>query len=178
MQSAGCHQVLIGFEVLDNDMLRAMDKDVTVAACADAVRAAHASGIAVIGLFMVGVPGTTPASVYATVEHAQEQEVDVAVFSLYRPPPGSSAYLAMGWGPVEYMASFRKQTEAVHVPVGWDDRAHVERVFRDAFRLFYLDRRFLVRTARRAVQDRVLLRGMAQGALALADQFRGALLRR
>ncbi len=177
MKSAGCHQVLIGLETLDNDMLRAMDKDLTVAMSADALRAAHAVGMAVIGLFMVGVPGTTPESVYATVEHALEQQVDVAVFALYRPPPTSPAFDELGWGPAEYIESFRKQTEAVHVPAGWHSKEYIEKVFADVFRRFYLDRRFLSWTAKRALADPVLLKSMFHGALALADQFRPDLRR-
>jgi anaerobic magnesium-protoporphyrin IX monomethyl ester cyclase len=178
MKAAGCHQVLIGLEVLDNAMLQAMDKDLTVAMSAAAIRAAHTAGIAVIGLFMVGVPGTTPESIYATVEHALQQQVDVAVFSIYRPPPGSPAYAELDWGPNEYIGSFVGQTEAVHVPDGWRDKACVEKVFRDAFRLFYLDRRFILHTARRALSDHILFRGALQGAMALADQFRPRLSKR
>jgi radical SAM superfamily enzyme YgiQ (UPF0313 family) len=172
MKAAGCHQVLIGLETLDNDMLRAMDKDLTVAMSADALRAAHSAGIAVIGLFMVGVPGTTPESVYATIEHALQQQVDIAVFALYRPPPTSPAFEELSWGPPEYIESFVKQTEAVHVPPGWHDKEYVEKVMRDTFFRFYLDRRFLLYTAKRVLRDPVLLKSMFSGAMTLADQFR------
>ena len=172
MRAAGCHQVLIGMEVLDNDTLKALNKDLTVASCGEAVRAAHSADLTVIGLFMAGLPNTTPESVYTTVEHAQQQKVDVAVFSLYRPPPGSPAYEELGWGPREYMECFKKQREAVYVPEGWDDLAHVERVFGEAYRRFYLDRRFIKRAAQKALADPIMAKNVMKGAVTLADQFR------
>jgi anaerobic magnesium-protoporphyrin IX monomethyl ester cyclase len=172
MKAAGCHQVLIGMEVLDNDMLRNLGKDLTVASCAEAMRAAHSVDITVIGLFMCGIPDSTPESVYTTVEHALQQEVDVAVFSLYRPPPGTEAFDALGWGPREYMDCFKKQKEAVYVPEGWRDLKHVEQVFSDAYRRFYLDPRFIKRAAKRALSDPILAKNIVRGALTLADQFR------
>ncbi len=175
MKAAGCHQVLIGMEVLDNDMLRALSKDLTVASSAEAVRAAHSADIGVIGLFMAGIPNSTPGSVLSTVEHALQQQVDVAVFSLYRPPPGSEAYDALGWGPREYMDCFKKQKEAVYVPEGWRDLRHVEQVYAEAYRRFYTDPRFVKRALKRAFADPVLLKNMAKGALTLADQFRPTL---
>ena len=172
MKAAGCHQVLIGMEVLDNEALRALKKDLTVGSCGAAVRAAHSAGISVIGLFMCGIPNTSPKSVYRTVEHALQQEIDVAVFSLYRPPPGSPEYAELNWGPEDYINCFKKQKDAVYVPEGWGDLKTVEDVFRDAYRRFYLDPRFLKRTAKRACADPILAKNIVKGALTLADQFR------
>ena len=177
MKSAGCHQILIGMEVLDNAALEALRKDLTIASCGEAVRAAHSAGLSVIGLFMCGIPATSPASVYETVEIALEQEVDVAVFSLYRPPPMSPEYAELDWGPEEYIDCFKKQKEAVYVPQGWTDLAEVEAVFAQAYRLFYLDRRFVKRAAQKAFSDPILARNIAHGALTLADQFRPDWLR-
>ena len=175
MKAAGCHQVLIGMEVLDNEALRRLKKDLSVASCGAAVRAAHQAGISVIGLFMCGVPHTSPESVFNTVEHALQQEVDVAVFSLYRPPPGSPEYTELGWGPQDYIDCFKEQREAVYVPDGWGDLETVERVLSTAYRKFYLDPRFIKHTAKRAASDPVLAKNIVQGALTLADQFRPSL---
>lgn len=172
MKAAGCHQVLIGMEVLDNEVLRLLQKDLSVASCGAAVRAAHSAGISVIGLFMCGVPHTSPESVYQTVEHALQQKVDIAVFSLYRPPPGSPEYETLGWGAQEYIECFKDQREAVYVPDGWEDLEMVEQVLRNAYRKFYLDPRFLKHTAKRAAADPLLARNIVRGALTLADQFR------
>ncbi len=176
MASAGCHQVLIGMEVLDNDILKALNKDLTVASCGEAVRAAHSAGIGVIGLFMCGVPGTTPKSVHDSVQQALAQEVDVAVWSLYRPLPGTPTWDELGWGPEEYIDGFKLQKEAVYVPPTFRDKRHVEDTFREAYREFYLDPRFIGRAVRRVATDRVFARNVLQGALALADQFRPGFL--
>lgn len=175
MKAAGCHQVLIGIEVLDNETLRSLNKDLTVASSAAAVRAAHSAGLGVIGLFMCGLPHTEPESVYRTVEHALQQEFDVAVFSLYRPPPGSPEYEELGWGPEDYIECFKKQREAVYIPEGWGSFREVEKVFRSAYRKFYLDPRFMKRAAKRAAADPVLAKNIVKGALTLADQFRPSL---
>ncbi|HCP46105.1 MAG TPA: hypothetical protein DIU15_08695 [Deltaproteobacteria bacterium] len=172
MKSAGCHQVLMGMEVLDNDILRQLTKDLTVASCGEAVRAAHKAGVWVIGLFMVGVPGTNPQSVWNTVEHALSQEVDVAVFSLYRPPPGSPAFEALGWGPEEYIESFKLQKQAVYTPEDYRSLVEVEETFRAAYRNFYLNPRFIKRAAQKALSDPILAKQVLRGAVTLADQFR------
>lgn len=177
MAAAGCHQVLIGMEVLDNDALKTLSKDLTVASCAEAVRAAHSAGISVIGLFMCGVPGTSPRHVEDSVEHALAQRVDVAVWSLYRPLPGTPTWDALGWGPEEYIDGFKLQKEAVFVPETFRDKRHVEATFQRAYRQFYLDRRFIEHTLTRTVRDPYLLRQVWNGAMTLADQFRPRLLR-
>jgi len=175
MKAAGCHQVLMGIEVLDNDMLVELNKDLTIDSCHEAVRAAHSAGILVVGLFMVGVPKSSPQQVRATVAEAQRQEVDVAVFSLYRPPPGTPTFDELGWGPEEFIQSFKLQKEAVYVPDGYRDLDEVEKAFKEAYRRFYLDPRFMKRAAQKVFSDTVLARNIARGALTLADQFRPSL---
>ncbi len=172
MAAAGCHQVLIGMEVLDNEMLRDLNKDLTVASAGAAVRAAHRAGIDVIGLFMVGVPGTTPDSVDVTVKNALAHGLDVAVFSLYRPPPGSPAWEELGWTPDDYIDCFKLQKQAVFVPPGWRSKGFVEQTYRDAYRAFYLNPGFIKQTAKRMFADPVKARNVAKAAITLADQFR------
>jgi anaerobic magnesium-protoporphyrin IX monomethyl ester cyclase len=172
MKAAGCHQVLIGMEVLDNAALVRLRKDLTIESCGEAVRAAHSAGLSVIGLFMCGIPNTSPDSVFETVRIALEQEVDVAVFSLYRPPPGSPEYAELDWGPEDYIDCFKKQKDAVYLPQGWTDLQQVEDVFAQAYRRFYLDPGFMKRAAQKAFSDPILARNIAKGALTLADQFR------
>lgn len=178
MKAAGCHSVLIGMEVLDNQTLVELQKDLTIDSCGAAVKAAHSAGLMVIGLFMAGIPNTTPDSIHQTVKIALEQEVDVAVFSLYRPPPGSPEYAELGWGPEDYIDCFKKQKEAVYLPKeGWRDLQHVEEMFATAYRSFYLDPGFMMRAAKQFFSDPVLARNITKGALTLADQFRPDFLR-
>jgi len=175
MKAAGCHQVLMGIEVLDDSMLVDLNKDLTIESCHEAVQAAHSAGIWVVGLFMVGVPGSSPKQVRATVAEALHQKVDVAVFSLYRPPPGSPAFEELGWGPEEFIQSFKLQKQAVYVPDGYRDLREVEALFKEAYRSFYLDPRFMKRAAQKVFSDTVLAKNIAKGALTLADQFRPSL---
>tara|TARA_Y100001968_G_scaffold281009_1_gene277996 strand:- start:2313 stop:3752 length:1440 start_codon:yes stop_codon:yes gene_type:complete len=172
MKAAGCHQVLMGIEVLDDDMLVGLSKDLTIESCHAAIRAAHSAGIWVIGLFMVGVPDSNPEQVRSTVTEALRQEVDVAVFSLYRPPPGSPAFEELAWGPEEYIDSFKLQKVAVYVPDGYRDLNSVENSLGEAYRRFYFDRGFIKRTTRKFLTDPVLARNIARAALTLGDQFR------
>ncbi len=175
MKAAGCHQVLMGIEVLDNDMLEDLNKDLTIDSCHEAIRAAHSAGILVVGLFMVGVPKSSPQQVRKTVAEALRQEVDVAVFSLYRPPPGSESFDELGWGPEEFIRSFKLQKQAVYVPSGYRDLKEVEATFKEAYRSFYLDPRFMKRAAQKIFSDTVLAKNIVKGALTLADQFRPSL---
>jgi anaerobic magnesium-protoporphyrin IX monomethyl ester cyclase len=173
MAAARCHQILVGMEVLDNEVLREeLVKDLTVASAGACIRAAHKANISVIGLFMVGVKNTTPESVEITVDTALAQELDIAVFSLYRPPPGSPAYDELGWGPQDYIDCFKLQKQAVYVPDTYQDLPHVEETFRRAYRRFYTDPGYIGRTARKFFSDPIAARNIAKGAVTLADQFR------
>ena len=60
----------------------------------------------------------------------------MAVFSLYRPPPGSPAWEELGWTPDDYIDCFKLQKQAVYVPEGWQDKAYVEKTFKEAYRGF------------------------------------------
>jgi anaerobic magnesium-protoporphyrin IX monomethyl ester cyclase len=176
MRAAGCHQILVGMEVLDNDMLRMMNKDLTVASAGACVRAAHKADIEVIGLFMVGVPGTTPSSVRNSVRNALAHELDVAVFSLYRPPPNSPAYEELGWTPNDYIDCFKLQKQAVFVPPPYRDKQHVEDTYSAAYKAFYLNPGYIRRTAQRMFSDPIKAKNITRAALTLADQFRPSFL--
>ena len=97
------------------------------------------------------------------------------MFSLYRPPPGSEAFAELGWGPEEFIRSFKLQKEAVYVPSGYRDLNEVETTFKEAYRSFYLDPRFMKRAAQKIFSDTVLAKNIVKGALTLADQFRPSL---
>jgi anaerobic magnesium-protoporphyrin IX monomethyl ester cyclase len=160
LREAGCHQVVLRAELLDNERMRALDKESTVAQVADAVREAHKEDLAVVGRFTVGLPGTGPGEVAATVEHSVSQGFDVAIFSLWRPWPGTKGWQELGMTAEGLVEALGHPGRALVPPASrFRDAADVERAFHAAWRHFYGDPRTVARAARRALADPAVLRG-------------------
>lgn len=172
MAASGCHQVLMGVEVLDDAVLASLNKDLTVGTAARAVEAAHAAGISMIALMMVGVEAETPEISARSARLATEMGFDVAVFAIYHPPPKSPTWNALGLTPDDFVDGFNRYRKVVYVPPGYASERAVERAWLRAYRNFYLSPEFLGRAARRFLRDPAMRRAMAKAAWALAQQTR------
>lgn len=92
MYAGGCRRVLMGIESGSDMLLGNVNKTVTTAKVREGVKNAHASGIQTVGLFMIGLPGETPAMTRETVEFAVELDLDFAKFAITVPFPGSKLF--------------------------------------------------------------------------------------
>jgi radical SAM superfamily enzyme YgiQ (UPF0313 family) len=165
MSDAGCHQVLIGMDVLNTPLLHGLEKDQTVAQCAQAVRDARHAALSPVGVFVVGLPGSSPAIERDSVQHALSHGLDAAFFVLYRPTPGSEGWDSLNWTADDYVASLQDPMRAVYVPDGFADAGEVERVFAEVIRTWHRDprpwRNLMLRAATDPLKGRMLLRNHA-----------------
>ena len=89
MRKAGCCTIMYGFEVGDQDVLTSIDKGTTIAQNLQAMAWTRELGIVTLGLFIIGLPGETPATIEATIQHAIKLDCDIAKFNIATPLPGS-----------------------------------------------------------------------------------------
>jgi len=99
LKDIGFWIVAFGFESGNDDVLKAINKGVTVAESAEAARVARAAGLCVEGLFMMGCVGETEQSCLDTIEFAKSHNPpDYGVnatwnwFQFATPFPGSKFY--------------------------------------------------------------------------------------
>jgi radical SAM superfamily enzyme YgiQ (UPF0313 family) len=149
---AGLKLIMFGFESGTQYMLDSYNKRVKLETAFKAMEAAKKHGVAVLGLFMLGMPGETRASAEATVQLAIDLDPDFAKFNLAVPYPGSEFFEA--WrrereGGIDFtkFSSWLDRAaagELLYVPEGMTGAELID--IRDrGMRAFYLRPKFILR---------------------------------
>ncbi len=92
MKQAGFHWLLVGFESGSNEMLKAMNKGVTVEQNTRAIEIARSAGLKVKALMSIGHPGECARTIKETKEWLRKvrpDDFDVTIVSIY---PGTPYY--------------------------------------------------------------------------------------
>jgi len=89
LRESGLRRIMFGFEAPGATQLGAVHKTTTAEQNFAAVHAARAAGLQVIGFFMLGMPGDTPDTLQATIDHAIALDIDFAKFTVFVPFPGT-----------------------------------------------------------------------------------------
>ncbi len=92
MKQAGCYTVAYGIETAAPEIMKVIQKDITLEQVEKAVLAHHEVGLQVVGYFMLGSPGETPETIMQTVNFAKKLKVDFAQFSITTPFPATELY--------------------------------------------------------------------------------------
>ncbi len=93
LAASGCVGLLVGFESLDPQNLRHLDKRVnSTADYRQCLRLLHQKGIAVYGTFMLGLPGDTRQRIEETVQFARSEKLFLAAFNHLVPFPGTPLF--------------------------------------------------------------------------------------
>ncbi len=92
MYQAGCHQVMYGLESGCPETLQSLDKRTDVNKNRRAVEMTRKVGIDVRGAFMLGSPNETAEAIMATIRYAISLKVDIAIFNITTPFPGTKLY--------------------------------------------------------------------------------------
>jgi anaerobic magnesium-protoporphyrin IX monomethyl ester cyclase len=92
MKRAGCYSVAYGIESASPQIIEVLHKDITLEQVEKAVRDSREVGLQVVGYFMLGSPGETPATIRQTIDYAKKLKVDFAQFSITTPFPGTELY--------------------------------------------------------------------------------------
>ena len=82
MKAAGCEFVTLGLESGSDDILRRMHKGCTRAQMQEGVRLAKAAGLHVYGIFIIGFPGESPATVAETLGFIKSSGIDTVYLNL------------------------------------------------------------------------------------------------
>ncbi len=92
MRDSGCGMVYCGFESANPKTLELYNKRQDVSTIRGSVRAFHAYGIKVHGMFVLGSDADDEASIARTVDFAIENQIDTVQFLLLTPAPGTPFY--------------------------------------------------------------------------------------
>ncbi len=86
---AGCGMAMVGFESISEENLTSIGKRTSVAVSEQAVRAFHSHGIAVHGMFVVGLDFDDASSAQATAAFARRLGIDTFQLMMVTPAPGT-----------------------------------------------------------------------------------------
>jgi radical SAM superfamily enzyme YgiQ (UPF0313 family) len=91
--ASGCRGLVIGFESLEAAALARAGKTFNdVKRYGQTCRMLHDEGIAILGCFIFGFDGEDPSVFERTVEFVNKHHVDIVLYSVYTPFPGTDAW--------------------------------------------------------------------------------------
>lgn len=167
MYDGGCRRVLMGIESGVDLLLGNVNKTLSTDKVRIAVRNLKAANIQSVGLFMIGLPGETPAMTRETVEFAVDLDLDFAKFAITVPFPGSQLFEDQ-WQKTLFRDDWENYTtfnpdpdRLVYHPEGYDPSELIE-MQSWALRRFYLRPRQLYRqmVTLRTLSPKTLLYGL------------------
>jgi radical SAM superfamily enzyme YgiQ (UPF0313 family) len=89
-KKAGCHTFRLGIESGSNEILKKIDKKITIESSQDAVALCRKYGIKTVGYFIIGYVGETEATIRKTIKFAKRIGLDYAAFFPATPMPGTA----------------------------------------------------------------------------------------
>ncbi|MBN1364232.1 MAG: radical SAM protein [Syntrophaceae bacterium] len=92
MKKAGCHQITYGFETIDENILKHINKRTNLGQFQNALTWTKAAKINIRGTFMLGNPGETELSMENTIKYAKNSAIQFALFNITTPYPGTAMY--------------------------------------------------------------------------------------
>ena len=92
MARAGCFMIAWGIESGDQKMLQRMRKGTTTDQVTRALTWSRQAGIKNWGYFIIGLPGETEQSIRRTIDFAKRLPLDLALFHIAAPHPGTPFY--------------------------------------------------------------------------------------
>jgi radical SAM superfamily enzyme YgiQ (UPF0313 family) len=92
LQRSGCWQVNFGIESGDPEVIKKHRKYYGLDEVQGKLQLAKDAGLRVKGLFMVGLPGETPASIRRTIDYALALPLDEINVTMFTPFPGAPVY--------------------------------------------------------------------------------------
>ncbi len=167
MKKAGCHTVSIGIESGDDAILKKYSKPISTDRIRETVGLLNKHKIAILGYFILGLPGETREMAEKTIRLARSLKIDVASFAIATPDIGTplrQEAIARGWIPSD-LETF-DSTEPPLINSGDMTRDEVWKLRRKAVRSFYLRPSFMLRTLGRVRSWRDL-RNLVSNALSL-----------
>lgn len=134
MRRAGCKKVFFGLESGSDEVLRIMNKKMSVSVAERTVRLFAGSGIETAGFFMVGYPGETIETIEQTFAWALSLPLDEISFTIPFPLPDTSLYRRV-YG-VQPDREWRYENENRIIYNSEFDEAHLNRRINETYEQF------------------------------------------
>lgn len=140
LKAAGCLMVSLGIESADPDMLARHKSGVSLDDVRDTVRRIQAAKLRAKGLFMMGLPGETEASIRRTSDFIISLGLDDMNMAKFTPFPGAPL-----WSTIREEGSFTENWRLmnclnfVFVPKGIASKERLDRLYNEHVKRFYSD---------------------------------------
>jgi anaerobic magnesium-protoporphyrin IX monomethyl ester cyclase len=140
LKDAGCLMVSLGIESADPDMLARHKSGVSLAAVRDTVLRIQAAGLRAKGLFMMGLPGETEASIRNTSDFIISLGLDDMNMAKFTPFPGAPL-----WPTIREEGTFDENWRLmnclnfVFVPHGITSAERLDHLYNEHVKRFYSD---------------------------------------
>jgi radical SAM superfamily enzyme YgiQ (UPF0313 family) len=92
MKRAGCRLTSFRVETASDELLRVVDKEITIKEIEDGMRKVHAAGIESACFFIMGFPESTRKDMDEIVRFAKKLNITYALFHVAAPYPGTQLY--------------------------------------------------------------------------------------
>lgn len=139
MKKAGCHQLLIGVESGDDEILRFIGKPINREKTAQTIHIARKAGIDARAAFIFGNQGETLASMQKTLDFSLELDPDIALYNICTPYPGTQLYKwakQNGYLVTEEWSDYELSSFMMKLPTVTE--AEIQAFYKNAHRNFYL----------------------------------------
>ncbi|MCK5580446.1 MAG: radical SAM protein, partial [Candidatus Omnitrophica bacterium] len=146
MKSAGCYQIGFGIESGNDNILRQIHKNITIAKAEAAVKMAQSLNFEVATYFMLGLPGETRETLRQTLKFSRSLNVDYCLYNILVPLPRTEIY---EWAKKEgYLATtdWKKYTGSeVILDLPSLHNVDLKAYYKNAFIKFYLNPSYILR---------------------------------
>jgi anaerobic magnesium-protoporphyrin IX monomethyl ester cyclase len=155
LKAAGCLMVSVGIESADPGMLERHKAGVTLDEVRDTVALIKACGLRIKGLFMMGLPGETEASIQATSDFVMSLGLDDMNMSKFTPFPGAPV-----WSKLREEGTFKEDWKLmnclnfVFIPKAIASKEKLDYLYNSHVKRFYSDPAWRRHFARRIWQHR------------------------
>ena len=162
MKRSGCYKASFGIESGNEQVLKNINKGISLGQAERAVRWAKEIGLETFGYFMLGLPGETERTLQDTINFAKKLKLDIAKFNITIPLPGTEifnvwdklgAIKTRDWAKYNFYSPYE-------VIYNHPTLSHgvLERYYRKAYLSFYFSFLFLVRRLLGGIKRKTILR--------------------
>lgn len=174
LKLAGCHTIMYGIESSNEEILKKMNKDISVAEIRRIINESKQIGLDLLGFFMFGYPGETRETIEETIAFSLDLPLDYAQYAVMVPQPNTEIYeyYMKRWGKdfwAEYTldTSINERIELVDTEV---TRQEASELLRVAYKKFFYRPKIILNRLFKLRSFGELIR-MAKGAWGIRKPF-------
>lgn len=144
LKHAGCERIHYGVESANPDILKLLNKGITISQVEKAFEMTKEAGIETLAYFMIGSPTETRDQIMNTIDFAKRLKPDYVHFSITTPFPATQLYyMGMEQGVFEedYWKEFAINPAEDFIPQPWDavlSREELMELLEYAYKSFYV----------------------------------------